>query len=137
MHGLLQHSSNRPQVPSPTGCMLYVNIRTRELLPNSPNTIRQPFNPRPHIDMHAMRRSAQGIAARSGGVSSELALDWLCLALEPSQLPLKFAQGAHSSSAAAGVRLVAAAVAAAEEPAGCDSPHINRNARFFRFYQRA
>ena len=73
-------------------------------------------------------RCAQGTAARSGGVSAELALDWLCLALEPTQLPPKFAHGAHSASAAAGVRLVA--VAAAEATARCDSHHRKTNNLF-------
>ena len=41
-------------------------------------------------------------------VSRPATLDWLCLALQPDELPRAFAGGAHSAVAADGIKLLAA-----------------------------
>ncbi len=61
---------------------------------------------------------AQETAERRGCVSTSDALDWLCFHLEPSQLPTKFAAGAHGTGGA-GVKVVARADPDAVLPSGC------------------
>lgn len=48
-----------------------------------------------------------------GEVSEEAVLDWLCLHLDPADMPRRFAGAAQSRAAAAGIKVVAKADEAA------------------------
>lgn len=58
-----------------------------------------------------MKRPLQALAG--GDASEEAVLDWLCLHLDPADLPRRFAGAAQSRAAAAGIRVVAKADEAA------------------------
>ena len=77
---------------------------TLQLLPRSPASSTRRTCQR---DARLLRR-AQETADRRGHVSTSDVLDWLCFHLEPSQLPAKFAAGAHGT-AGPGVKVVARA----------------------------
>ncbi len=65
----------------------------------------------------------QETAERRGHVSTSDALDWLCFHLEPAQLPIKFAAGAHGTGGA-GVKVVARADPDAAPSSGCASDDV-------------
>ena len=48
-------------------------------------------------------------ALAGGEVSEEAALDWLCLHVDPAQLPRRFAGNARGRASAAGVKVLATA----------------------------
>ena len=58
-----------------------------------------------------VKRPVQALAG--GDASEEAVLDWLCLHLDPADLPRRFAGAAQSRAAAAGLRVVGQAAEAA------------------------